>query len=109
MQVYAGVETVPDAVLLFAVRRAHVRIHIEHDTARRTTTMNTVDPSAGAISKNRKVLFRRKPLRLEAAHLARRGRYPRSRLAANNLTHREIMPQAFCVVHVLVSHETAKF
>ena len=40
---------VPDAVLLFAVRRADARIHVEQDTSRRTTTMNAVDPLAGKI------------------------------------------------------------
>src|SRR6195256_2237080 len=45
----AGIMAVPDAVLLFAVRRAHARIHIEHDTSRRTTTMDGIDPLAGKI------------------------------------------------------------
>ncbi len=34
--------TVPDAVLLFAVRGAHARIHIEHDTSQRMTTMDDI-------------------------------------------------------------------
>src|SRR6202023_45100 len=45
----AGIMAVPDAVLLFAVRRAHARIHVEHDASWRTTAMNTVDPLAGKI------------------------------------------------------------
>ena len=38
--------SVPDAHLLFAVRRAHARIHIEHNASGRTTGMNFVDPLA---------------------------------------------------------------
>src|SRR3984893_17500026 len=53
----AGIMAVPDAVLLFAVRRAHARIHIEHDTSRRTTTMDGIDPLAGKIGERRKILF----------------------------------------------------
>src|SRR2546430_5928213 len=103
----AGVMAVPGAVLLFAVRRTHARIHVEHDAFRRTATMDGIDPTAGEISKSRKV--RSKPLRLEAAHLARRGRATRSRFAADDRAHRGIMPQALGVVHVLVSRETAKY
>jgi hypothetical protein len=40
----AFIMAVPDAVLLFAMRRAHARIHIEHDAARRTASMNAIDP-----------------------------------------------------------------
>ena len=65
--------------------------------------MDGIDPLAGKIGERRKVLFRREPTRLEAAHLARRCRCPQSRLAANNPTHRGIMTQAFCVIHILVS------
>src|SRR3982074_3909344 len=65
--------------------------------------MDGIDPLAGKIGERRKVLFRREPTRLEAAHLARRCRCPQSRLAANNPTHRGIMMQAFCVIHILVS------
>jgi MOSC domain-containing protein YiiM len=49
----AGVVPVPDAVLLFAVRRAEARIHIEHDTSWRTTTMDGIDPLAGKIGERR--------------------------------------------------------
>jgi hypothetical protein len=44
----------PDAVLLFALRRTHARIHVEHDAFRRTATMDGIDPTAGEISKSRK-------------------------------------------------------
>src|SRR4029077_16714807 len=33
----AGVMAVPDAVLLFAVGRAHARIHVKHDAFRRAS------------------------------------------------------------------------
>ena len=81
----------PDAVLLFAMRRADARIHVKQDTSRWTATMNAVDPFAGEISKRRKALFRREPARLKAAHLARRSRCPQSRLSADDPPHRGIM------------------
>jgi hypothetical protein len=34
----AFVLAIPDAVLLFAVGRAHARIHVEHDASRRTAS-----------------------------------------------------------------------
>jgi hypothetical protein len=76
----AGIVAVPDAILLFAVSRTDARIHVEHGTSRRTTTMDAVDPFAGEISERRKVPFRREPARLKAAHLARRSRCIRGRL-----------------------------
>ena len=94
---------VPDAHLLFAVRRTHARIHVEHDAFRRTATMDAIDPLAGKIGKSRKVLFRGKPSRLEAAHLARRGRATQSRFAADDPAHPGIMPQALGVVHIFIS------
>ena len=99
---------VPDTLLLFAVRRAHARIHVEHDASRWTTTMNGVNPLARKIGERGKVLFRSEPPRLEAAHLARRGRCPESRLAANNPAHRRIMAQAFSVVHILISGKSSE-
>jgi hypothetical protein len=43
---------VPDAHLLFAVRRAHARIHVEDDALRWTTTMNAVNPLARKIGES---------------------------------------------------------
>ena len=103
------VMTVPDAALLFTVRRAHARIHVEQDATGRPAVMNAVDPLAGKISQRRKVLSRSEPLRLEAAHLARRGRTAVSRFAADNPAHRRIIPQALGVVHVLVSSKATKY
>ncbi len=42
----AGIMPVPDTHLLFAMRRAHARIHVEHDTSRRTAIMHAIDPLA---------------------------------------------------------------
>jgi hypothetical protein len=61
----AGVMAVPDAVLLFAVGRAHARIHVKHDAVRRATTMDDIDPLAGKIGERQQVLFGSEPLRLE--------------------------------------------
>jgi hypothetical protein len=59
---------VPDAVLLFAMRRAHARIRVEHDASWRTASMNTINPLTGKDRKSGKVLSSRQPLRLEATH-----------------------------------------
>jgi hypothetical protein len=98
----AFVVAVPDAHLLFAMRRAHARIHVEHRAPWRSASMNAVDPLAGKLGESDKV-FTRQPLRLEAAHLTRRSRSALSRLAADDPAHRRIMPQTLGVVHVLVS------
>jgi hypothetical protein len=42
----AVIVTVSDTVFLFAMRRAHARIHVEYDASRRTTGMNAIDPLA---------------------------------------------------------------
>ena len=68
--------------------------------------MNAVDPLAGEVGKCREVIGCREPLRLEAAHLTRRGRRTLSRLATDNPAHRRIMAQALGVVHVIISGET---
>jgi Enoyl-(Acyl carrier protein) reductase len=105
----AGVMAVPDAILLLAMGRAHARIHVEHDATGRSSAVHKVDPLAGQVSKSRKVLGCRKPLRLEAAHLARRSRTILSRFAADHPAHRRIMAQALGVVHVLVSGKATKY
>src|SRR5271157_4588395 len=51
--------TVPDAVFLFAMRRAHARIPVEQDTSRRTPTINAVNPLAGKISRDDEQTLRR--------------------------------------------------
>jgi len=109
-RVVAGaiVVAVPDAVLLFAMRRAEARIHSEKNAFRRTASMNVVDPLAGKVGERRQVFPCRQPLRLKAAHLAGRGSATKSRLAADNPSHRWITAQTFGVVHVLVSGEAAK-
>ena len=69
----AVIVTVPDTVFLFAMRRAHARIHVEQETSRRTATMNAVDPFAGEISERRKVLFRREPARRSSLYTNKTG------------------------------------
>ena len=71
--------------------------------------MNAVDPFAGEISERRKVLFRREPARLKAAHLARRSRCIRGRLSADYPPHRGIMAQALSVVHIFISGKSPKY
>jgi hypothetical protein len=68
-----------------------------------------VDPSARQVSKSGKIRRCRKPLRLEAAHLARRSRSARSRFAADNPAHRGIVTQTFSVVDVFVSGKATKY
>ena len=70
--------------------------------------MHEVDPLAGQVGKSREVRRCREPLRLEAAHLARRSCVTLSRFAADNPAHRRIVAQALGVVHVLISSEAAE-
>ena len=55
-----------------SVHQACVSSRSAASAASRTATIDGIDPTAGETSKSRTVLFRRKPLHLEAAHLARR-------------------------------------
>jgi hypothetical protein len=100
--------TVPDAHLLLAMGGADARIHVEHDTARRTASMDEINPLSRKIGKGEKVLFGGEPSRLEAAHLARRGGATVGRLAANNPAHCRIVTQALGVVDILVSSEATE-
>src|SRR5262249_38083264 len=81
----------------------------DNDASRRAATVHKVDPLAGQIGNSREVLGCREPLRLEAAHPARRSRAALSRLAANNPAHRRIMTQALGVIHILVSGKATKY
>src|SRR6202007_1551022 len=69
----AGIVAVPGAHLLFAMGGADARIHVEHDAAPWTLSMDKIDPLSRKIGKGGKVLFGGEPSSLEAAHLARRG------------------------------------
>src|ERR1700690_3484908 len=69
----AFVVAVPAAHLLFAMRRAHARIHSDPRAPWRWANRNAVFPLAGKLGESDKV-FTRQPLRLEAAHLTRRSR-----------------------------------
>src|SRR5262245_11278032 len=73
---------VPDAHLLLAIRRAHARIHVEHDATGWPSAVHKVDPLARQVGKSSEVLRRREPLRLEAPHLTRRSRAALRRFAA---------------------------
>ena len=52
----ALVMAVPDAQLLLAMGRADARIHVEHDAARRPSTVHQVDPLAAQVSQWREVV-----------------------------------------------------
>jgi hypothetical protein len=104
----AFVMAVPNAHLLFAMRRAHARIHIQKNAPRRTTRVNAVDPFAGQVGERRKVVLRRQPARFEAPHLAGRCGGTRSRFPTDNPAHRRIVAQALGIVHVLISSEAAE-
>src|SRR5207344_2752835 len=82
----AGEVAVPNAHLLLALGRTDARIHVEHDSSRRTAAMNDVDPLTGEVGECREVVGRCEPLGLEAAHPARRGRRTLSRFATDDPT-----------------------
>jgi hypothetical protein len=67
--------------------------------------MYIIDPAAGKISENGKVLSCSEPLGLEAAHLARRCTTTRNRFFADDPAHRRIVPQPLGGVHFLVPSE----
>jgi hypothetical protein len=90
---------VPDAHLLFAVCRAHARIHVKHDASRRASAVHEVDSLARQVGKSREILRSREPLRLETAHLARRSRTTLRGFTADNPAHRWIVAETLCVVH----------
>ena len=104
----AGEVAVVGGAFLFAMGRADARIHIEHDGARRTPTVNGVDPLPRETSERGKVLVARQPLGLEPPHLAGRGRVALDSLAADNPAHRRITPQPVGVVDVFVSRKPTK-
>jgi hypothetical protein len=99
----ARIVAIPNTHLLLTMRRADARIHVEHDAARRTASMDHIDPLTGKISERQQVLFGGEPSRLEAAHLARRGRAAMRRFTAYNPAHRRIIAQPFGVVYILIS------
>jgi hypothetical protein len=101
----ALVMTVPNAQLLLAMGRADARIHVEHDAARRPSTVHQVDPVAGQVGQRGHVGRRCKPLRLEAAHLTWRNRTALRGLATDNPANRRIVTQTFGIVHVFVAGE----
>src|SRR4029077_7538098 len=103
-----GVVAVPDAHLLLAMRRAHARIHVEHDASRRGASGPQDDPATGKITERAKVPFRREPACLEAAHLARRGRKALRCLAADDPAHWRHGAHTFSIVPVFISSETTK-
>ena len=70
--------------------------------------MRTVDPSAGKIGKRGEVFLSGQNLRLEAPHLAGRGRPPLDGMTANNPTHGGITAETVGIVHVVVATKTAK-
>src|SRR4051794_26792380 len=55
---------------LLSVSRALARIHVEHDSLRRSPPAHLVDPLTGQIGESNKVLGPAQPLRFETPHLA---------------------------------------
>jgi hypothetical protein len=62
---------IPNTLLLFAVCRAHARIHVQHDLAVQLTFSSAIDPVSGQVGKSGKIRRCGDPLRFKAAHLAR--------------------------------------
>src|SRR5674476_71497 len=104
----AGEVAVVGGAFLVAIGLAHTRVHVEHDAVQRATAVYPVNPSPAKIGERNKVLIIRKPLGLEASHLAGGGCLLRCGPTANNPSHRRITPEPVGVVHVLVSGDTPK-
>ena len=69
--------------------------------------MHPVDPGAGQVRERRQVRLGRKPLGLETAHLAGRGRRPVHALAADDGAHHRIAGQPLGIVNVFVAGKPA--
>jgi len=67
--------------------------------------VDLVNPPTGQIGKSNEVLRPGQPLRLEAAHLAGRGRRAGDRPVADYPTHRRVAAQPIGIVHVLVASQ----
>jgi hypothetical protein len=106
----AGTGEVPvvGRTLLLTVGGADTRIHVKNNHARRLAAMNPVDPSTGEIGEHGEVLIIRKPLRLEAAHLARRGRITHDSLAPDDPAHRRIAAEPVGIVDILIPGEATE-
>ena len=91
------------AAFLFAVGRALVRIHVEHDGPRRSPLVHRVDPLAGQSGESGEVRRTGQPLGLEAPHMAGPGSPTHWRLAADHPAHCRVAAQPLGVVHVLVA------
>ncbi len=88
---------------LLAIGLAHTGVHVEHDAVQRTAAVHPLNPSPAEISERDKVLLVRKPLRLEAPHLAGGGGLLRCGVTTDNPAHRRITPEPVGIVDVFVS------
>src|ERR1039458_3845514 len=104
----AGEVAVVSGAFLIAIGLAHTRVHVEYDAVQRTAAVHPVNPSPTEIGERDKVLTIRKPIRLEASHLAGGGCLLRCSTTANDPAHRRIATEPVGVVHVLVSSDTPK-
>src|SRR5665811_958785 len=80
----AGEVAVEGGAFLVAIGLAHTRVHVEHDAVQRTAAVHPVNPSPAEIGERDKVLIIRKPLGLEASHLAGGGCLLRCSTTAND-------------------------
>src|SRR5664280_3361318 len=69
----AGEVAVVSGAFLVAIGLAHTRVHVEHDAVQRTAAVHSVNPSPAKIDERDEVRIIRKPIRLEASHLAGGG------------------------------------
>ena len=99
---------VPDALFLFAMRRADARIHVEHDASWRTAAVNAVDPSTGEIGKCGEVFFGWPASASRSGPSGSAMQPALRRPAADDPAHRRIMPKPFGVVHVFIPGEAAE-
>src|ERR1017187_1132167 len=88
----AGEVAVVGGAFLIAIGLAHARVHVEHNAVQWTVAVHPVNPSPGEIGERDKVLIVRKPLGLEASHLAGGGCLLRCGVTADNPAHRRITP-----------------
>lgn len=67
MVAVAFVVAAQDAPFLLAVSRAHTRVNVDDNAMLRATVMNAIDPSAGKLDKNRRIVKRAAPPTIQHA------------------------------------------
>ena len=92
---------------LLATGRVHRRVDIENDHLRRAAAVYAVDTETWKLGERYEIVQGAQPLRLEASHLAGRGRQSLEAVPIDDGTHRGVDQMPVGVVDILVAGEAA--